>query len=58
MARYVVAFSRISAQNIVSYCSNASQTTFYSLPHQKANKVPLNRIEDLTTPDFRNAISH
>ena len=37
---------------------SASQTTFYRLLHQRVNKAPLNGIEDLPTPDFKNAISH
>ncbi|GHG36787.1 hypothetical protein GCM10017784_33840 [Deinococcus indicus] len=50
--------SQISVQAIGFCRFDASQTTFYGLPYRKANKVPLNGIEDLRTPDFRNAISH
>lgn len=54
----IVASSQISVQQIGFCRFNASQATFYSLPHQKVNKAPLNEIEDMPTPNFRKAISH
>lgn len=45
--------SQISVQTIGFYRFDASQTTFYGLPYQKVNKVPLNRFEDPTYPRFQ-----